>query len=132
MAQKEKKGAVKSAIKRRMNLKAKGFTLIEVLIALVIFIIALTTLIKFTSQYIRDTHYIHDKMIASWVGTNIINEIRAGITAPQAINMLGETWSWQATKIRTPNPRIQQLQVSVFQINQSNPIITLTSYIYAK
>jgi general secretion pathway protein I len=57
----------------------RGFTLIEVLIALAILSIALTAIIKATSQNIRDTAYIQHKMIAHYVALDVINAARAGL-----------------------------------------------------
>ncbi len=115
-----------------------GFTLIEVLIALTILSIALMAIIKSTSQQIRDTHYIQDKTTATWVATNVMNEIRAGIlTLPsgaehveQKTEMLGQEWTWQAKMISTGNPHIKEIDVSVSSLSQEN-IISLVSYIYA-
>ncbi len=112
-----------------------GFTLIEVLIALLILSIALTAIIKSTSQNIRDTLYIQKKTIALWVGNEIMNEIIAGLRkppmAPDALKdkstMLNETWSWAASLKPTPNPNIQEIDVAV---SQRTPLIHLVGYLY--
>lgn len=115
-----------------------GFTLIEILIALVILSIALTTLIKATSQNIRDTVYLQDKMTATWVGTQVINEARAGIiklpAAPSSLEkksfMLGRQWPWQAKLERTPNAHIHKIEIDVFLPPRKTPLIHLESYLY--
>ncbi len=119
-----------------MNNKA-GFTLIEVLIALVILSIALTAIIKSTSQNIKDTLYIQKKMIALWVGNQIMNEILIGLrkppTAPDSLKnkstMLNENWTWEASLKPTPNPRIQEINVDVYQQTR---LIHLVSYLYVQ
>ena len=118
-------------------MKKSGFTLIEVLISLAILSIALTAIIKFTSQNIRDTAYIQNKTIANWVGTQVINEARAGILKlsqsdhlEQTTEMLGQQWPWQATLQSTPNPHIQEIHVDVFQKENKNKLISLVSYLY--
>jgi general secretion pathway protein I len=121
-----------------MCMRNKGFTLIEVLIALAILAIALTTIIKFTSQNIRDTVYIQNKTIANWVGTQIVNEARVGILklplAPdhveQETEMLGQKWLWQGSLVVTPNPHIHEIKVEVFQKSRHVKLIGLTSYVY--
>ena len=55
----------------------QGFTLLEVLIALAIISIALTAIIKASSQNIKDTAYLEDKAIANWVGLEVMNEVKA-------------------------------------------------------
>lgn len=114
-----------------------GFTLIEVLVALAILSIALTAIIKSTAQNIKDTLYLQKKTIALWVGNQIINEIQAGLrklpTAPDSIKdksiMLNENWSWEASLKPTPNPRIQEINVAVYQQAR---LIHLVSYLYVQ
>ena len=117
-----------------MKNKANGFTLIEVLIALVIISVALTAIIKATSQNIRDTAYIQDKMIAHWVGLQAMNEARANITksANQVsdITMLDKEWRWKQTTIDTPNPNIKKIDITVYRKNNNMLLTTLTSYLY--
>ncbi|HEX2549820.1 MAG TPA: type II secretion system minor pseudopilin GspI [Gammaproteobacteria bacterium] len=116
-----------------------GFTLIEILIALTILSIALTALIKSTSQNIKNTHYLRQKTIATWIATNIVNEARLQlITLPKTPDtldlekkILGENWLVKGTLIPTPNPKIQEIQVSVFQ-KEDAELIKLKSYQYAQ
>ena len=116
----------------------KGFTLIEVLIALAILSIALTTIIKFTSQNIRDTTYVQNKTIANWVGTQVINEVRVGLLKlpqppdplEQETQMLGQAWSWKAYLAATPNTHIQEIHIDVFQKTGHRKMISLVSYLY--
>ena len=113
--------------------KIKGFTLIEVLIALAILSIALTSIIKYTSQNIRDTNYLQNKMIAMWVGTQIMNEARVGIlTLPQhqVTKMLGQNWPWEANVVSTPNSHIKEIDVDVMQESNQEKLIHLVSYVY--
>jgi general secretion pathway protein I len=117
-----------------------GFTLIEVLVALAILSIALTSIIKATSQNIKDTVYIQQKNIALWVATDIINEARAGIIKlpdePDALNetfdMLGQQWPYQANLRSTPNPRIKEIYIDVFSPEKQKILIHLESYLYAQ
>lgn len=114
-----------------------GFTLIEVLIALAILAIAMTAMIKATTQNIKDTHYIRQKMTAHWVATYVINEIRAGIipltdTHPlsETIPMLGQRWTWKAALTETPDNAIQQIFVTVSLAETNINLAELTSYQY--
>lgn len=115
-----------------------GFTLIEVLIALVILSIALVAVIKATSQNIRDTAYLQNKTIATWVGTQVMNEARAGVlklpSSPDKLanetDMLGQTWPWQAILNPTPNKHISEIDVDVFEKSNHAKLVHLVSYVY--
>lgn len=128
---------VKSQLSFRMTNKA-GFTLIEILIALTILSIALTALLKSTSQNIKDAYYLRQKVIANWVGREVVNEARLQLitlpTAPNTLDlekeMLGETWQVKGSLVPTPNPKIQKIEVSVYQ--HENKFSELKSYWYAQ
>lgn len=115
--------------------KQKGFTLIEVLIALAIIAIALTAIIRATSQNIRQTIYLQNKTIASWVATNVMNEARAGLLElsedeklEKETVMLGQSWNWTAELKNTPNAKIKKITVDVFRGEQR--LIEVVSYVY--
>lgn len=113
-----------------------GLTLIEVLIALAILSIALTAVIKSASQNIRTTLYLQNRTIATWVATDVMNSIRAGVIKPQndlteEDQTLGQHWQWKATVNPTPNPRIKKIIVDVYQQPENNKLAHLESYLYA-
>jgi len=118
--------------------KTEGFTLIEVLVALAILSIALTAIIKSTSQNIKDTLYLQNKTIAMWTGTNMLNEIRAGIlivpAAPDHLETetesLGQQWICKANVIATPNPKIKEINVDVYEKVSQRKLAHLVSYVY--
>lgn len=119
---------------------SKGFTLIEVLIALAIISIALTAILKVTSQNIRDTHYVEQKSIAMWVGSDVMNKILVELLKPpeapdqltDKTDILGQTFAWHAERVPTLNPHIHQINVDVLKVNSENPILHLTGYLYVE
>jgi len=83
---------------------ANGFTLIEVLIALVILAIAMTAIIKVSANDTRNVVRLKNAMTAHWVALNIINRMHAKLiplptTSPQQgqAEMLNHAWYWRAT-----------------------------------
>jgi len=115
-----------------------GFTLIEVLIALMILSIALTAIIKSTSQNIKDTFYIQQKTFALYIASDILNEIQAGVTKlsdetdelNETKDMFDQEWPYQANLQKTPNPHIKEINVTVHNPGTNMPLIHLTSYLY--
>jgi general secretion pathway protein I len=122
--------------------RQRGLTLIEVLIALAIISIAMTAVIKATSQNIHSTSYLQQKTMAMWVGTQVINEARANLLKVEqssgnqklSTEMLGKDWYWQTAQEETPNPRIKKIMVKVYENEddeaEASPIVILESYIY--
>lgn len=63
-------------------LNNKGFTLVEVLVALVVLAVALSALIFSSQQATRGATHLVNKTIAHWVAMNIASEIHLGLTTP--------------------------------------------------
>lgn len=120
------------------NKNQSGLTLIEVLIALAILSIALTAIVKSSAQNIQNGLYLQNKTIATWVGVEVINEVRANVLMlpkssdgiEKETSMLGREWPWHAYLTETPNAHIQKVNVDVFLKSNHNKLIHLESYIY--
>lgn len=106
--------------------KLKGLTLIEVLIALAILSIALTAVIKVTTQNIKDTLYLQNKTIAAFVAIENIQAVKLGILHPpktpdyllQEETALGQNWLLHIYLQSTPNAHINEIHVDVFLAKQ--------------
>ncbi|HEU5281362.1 MAG TPA: type II secretion system minor pseudopilin GspI [Gammaproteobacteria bacterium] len=115
--------------------KARGFTLIEVLVALAIVAIAMTAIIKATGDSIRTTAYLKQKTTAYWVAMNVLNDTLAGAqpgdgeTKTGSTLMLNHQWPWELSAESTGNARIHKLFVRVFSDDEPHqPRVVLTSY----
>ena len=119
-----------------------GLTLIEVLVALAIIAIALTAVIKATSQNIRGTGYLQKKTIALWVAEQAMNEVRVGLvkTSSDSRNdsheshMLDRDMYWHAIQAATGNKSIKKITINVYDKkdieDDESPIVTLEGYVY--
>src|SRR5690554_2492547 len=80
-----------------------GFTLIEVLVALLVLALALTALQLRITQHLDSAAYLRDKTIAGWVALNQLELLRisedlaspvpAGVQQGTAV-MAGRNWYW--------------------------------------
>ena len=99
--------------------KQKGFTLIEVLVAMAILAITLGAVIKTVGANARNASYLREKTIAHWVASNKLVEIELQKTWPSLGIMKGEeemannTWHWQIKVIETPDENVRRLEISV-------------------
>lgn len=113
------------------QLTNKGFTLIEVLIALAILAISLTAIVKATSSDIDGTIRLKDTTISSLVAGNAVHMIQLGVinfgatgqALSQVTTMLGEKWYWRAELQNTASANIKKLIISVRK-KADKPIIT--------
>jgi general secretion pathway protein I len=80
-----------------------GFTLLEVLVAVVILAVAMGALIKVGSENAANAAYLRDRTHAHWVGMNLLTRYRIGmeprqIGSREGTSEMGErTWYWRAT-----------------------------------
>lgn len=97
---------------------ARGFTLLEVLIALAIAAVALIALGRAGSQGSGQLQAVEQTTLATWVADNLITEMRLE-TAPGAgrrqgvREMSGRRWQWQMNLQPSPDPAIWRVEVTV-------------------
>lgn len=119
--------------------KTKGFTLIEVLLALAIIAIALTALLKATSQDVANTQRIKESTISHWVAMQGVSMVQTGLLKvppqreiTQVTTMFGEKWFWRVSLKPSPIKQVDTITIKVSQ-NQSGPFLSpLTAFRYNK
>jgi len=111
--------------------KEKGMTLLEVMVALVIFSTAALALMNSVSLNVRFTHGLGDTLQASWVAENQLAEAHLTQTAfPDAMQtgtetMGGRSWTWRKKRIKTGNNRFAD-EVQIFtEGDDDKPVIAL-------
>lgn len=97
----------------------RGFTLIEVLVALLVFGIISTIAAQMSSQYIATYERVRDKTLAGWVADNRINELRLQEQLP-SVSVNSEDldygpfrWRVRTTVINTQDPFIRRVEVGI-------------------
>lgn len=99
--------------------KQNGFTLIEVLAALVIVALGMMAVIQAVSQTASNSTYLRDKTIAHWVALNQLTETRLQRTPPaidessDEVEMAGREWRWTMTVTQTPIESMRRIDISV-------------------
>jgi type II secretion system protein I len=97
----------------------QGFTLIEVIVAMMVIGLGMLGVIQAVSQTAGNSGYLRDKTIAHWVGMNRLTEIRLQKTAPgidktsDEVEMAGRRWKWTMNVTQTPVETIRRIDISV-------------------
>lgn len=106
---------------QRRAIRHRGFTLIEVLVALVIVAVSMTAAILVVTQRTRDGTYLRDKTLAHWVAMNLLTERRLQPAAPaigkssDGLEYAGVQWRWTVEVKETAVDSMRRLDVSVRQ-----------------
>ncbi len=113
---------------------SKGFTLLEILIALAVLAIIMISLIKITSDNSRNLWHVENKTLAGIIASNHITQLRLSEELPEQQDgwetMAGRKWYWQVQRPVTSNALgLWQYTVNVFLEGDKDPYITMTSLI---
>lgn len=123
---------------RSLRSDRRGFTLVEVLVAVAIVALAVTAVLVSMMRQVDGTIYLRDKMIAHWVAENQLelallrnaasNEVPQD-TQSGSVEMAGSTWYWRAEPKRTGAQGFVQLEISVAASEDKNvsPLASLTA-----
>lgn len=98
----------------------KGFTLLEVLIALAIIAIGFGALFKATLESVRKTQMIKEITLKHWVamqGVAMIQtgllELPPGLARTQKTEMFNQTWYWRVAFQPTTVEEVDRIEITV-------------------
>ena len=117
------------------SLRLSGFTLIEVMVALVIVSLALAGVAASMGQMIDTANTMRDRTFASWIAQNKIAEMRLAGVIPKVGESNGEvdfanaTWAWTAEVSETGVENLLRVEVSVSYAGVDEPVRQVTGFI---
>lgn len=113
----------------------KGFTLIEVMVALVIVSLSLAGVAASMGQMIDTANTMRDRTFASWIAQNKIAELRLAGVIPEVGESSGEvdyantTWAWTANVSETGVENLLKVEVAVSYAGFDDTIRQVTGFI---
>ncbi len=123
-----------------MNRHERGFSLIEVLVALVILAISMLAVAELCQHSIRFNQHLRNNFDASWVAKNALAELQLGLLAVPTQNdaqsqqeTLDNTiWKWSAATEKTASDSILRANIKVTRLDNSDFNYNYQGYIRIK
>jgi general secretion pathway protein I len=122
--------------RRARRQRARGFTLIEVLAALVIVALGMLGVIQAVTQTARNGTYLREKTLAHWIAMNVITERRLLPSPPDVsessdeVEFAGQRWRWTMTVTQTEVESLRRMDVAVRPADRpdSEALVTVTGF----
>ena len=117
-------------------MKGRGFTLIEILVAVAILAIALAATSRSASLATDSALETRQRLLATWAAQNRVAELRArrifpaAATTRLATEQAGLALTMAETVSETPNPSIRRVDLVVAEARRPDRVLaTLTAYV---
>jgi general secretion pathway protein I len=117
---------------------SRGFTLVEVLVALMIVAMGLAALMTAVSGTARTSGYLRDKTLAQWMALNRLSEVRLNLTKfgqntdTGEINFANRTWHYDTRYFDTSIATMKRVVVRVYAGDaktKGNPLAESTGFL---
>jgi general secretion pathway protein I len=116
--------------------RSKGFTLIEVMLAMAVFSIAGIAILGTADTNVRNLGYLESKIMASWVASSQLVEVTVNSEWPPKNNkkgkveLAGQTWFWQQKVLKTTDKDMRSIVMQVrLDEKEASALTSLTTYI---
>jgi general secretion pathway protein I len=122
---------------RRLPAHNRGFTLVEVLVALVIVAMGLAALMITVSSTARTGGTLRDKTLAQWMALNRLSEVRLNLnkfgqnTDTGELNFANRTWHYDTRYFDTTIATMKRVVVRVYAgdaKSKGNPVVESTGF----
>jgi general secretion pathway protein I len=123
---------------RRRGVSHGGFTLVEVLVALMIVAMGLAALMTAVSGTARTSGYLRDKTVAQWMALNRLSEVRLNLnkfgqnTDTGELNFANRTWHYDTRYFDTSIATMKRVVVRVYAGDaktKGNPLAESTGFL---
>lgn len=115
----------------RPGLSQRGFTLIEVMVALAVVSIALAALSRAMGVTVSTHSAIDERVVATWVAQNELAKLQlqpdSRGEAKQQVRLLGREWTTELIQEDTLIADVKKITLTVTPLGQQTPSVTLVT-----
>lgn len=124
--------------KQKSPIYQQGLTLLEVMVALLIFALTGTAILKAAGEHLSSVGQIESITFANWVASNRLNQLQLDNTWPPKNNLKGSmemadrTWYWKQTVTKTNDNDLRSVTVFVGEDESYGSSVTSVTTFVAK
>jgi len=113
--------------------RARGFTLLEVLVALAVLAIALGAATAAVSRYVDHQGYLQERTLGTLVAHDVLAEFRLRKDWPATGEETGELdmarhhWYWRAVVAGTQDPDLRRVDIEIRAGDRDGPVLARLS-----
>jgi general secretion pathway protein I len=118
--------------------RQRGFTLLEVLVALAVLALALAAIIQAGGGYAANQVYLRDRVMAHWVARNLLMEYQIKEEWPRVGDrtgdeeMAGRRWEWRIDVSETDDEDLRRLDIEIRpegSDDDEKPLLVLSGFL---
>ncbi|GAA5444575.1 hypothetical protein Misp06_02762 [Microbulbifer sp. NBRC 101763] len=112
----------------------RGFTLVEVLVALVIFGVIAASVLQAMQRSVRQQRIMEERLAANWVAQQILSQVRLQTPWPpvgeqkEEVTFAEREWEVTARVEATSEERLRHITIEVGYPDAENPTLTLDAW----
>ena len=114
----------------------RGFTLVEILVAMAVLGVGLLATLSAASQLALTESYLRDRTLATWLARNQLLEVQLERAWPEpgqrngALDYAGREWRWRPRITHTPEEDMRRLDLEVWLPGEEGaPLARLTGFL---
>lgn len=115
---------------------ARGFTLIEILVAMAVLAVGMLAALSAVAQLTAGHSYLRERTLATWVAHNVLLEEQLKSAWPGIGDRKGEAemaeldWVWRINVVQTPEDDMRRLDLEVWLGEETEqPLARLSGFV---